>query len=696
MAQHFAVTYGMKHFITSIAGASALLASAALSFAEISVVVDHNDNEHATAQFKFKTVRQPARGDVAGPGRFTIVDGERDRNGGDLDVLHDERVSTEEDQPDESFFFRAGTDGGRILVDLNTVIELKQINTYSWHPKDRGPQVYHLYASEGKADGFDARPKKGTDPEKCGWKLVAKVDTRPKQGELGGQYGVSISDPAGAIGKYRYLLFDIFRTENTDGFGNTFYSEIDLIDANAPTPASAVSEVAANQPAEKTFEAEGGKYQITINTTAAPDLTEWAEKELAPVALEWYPKIVKMLPSDGYEAPKQVTITFKANMGGTPAATSGGRIGCNIGWFRRNLKGEAKGSVVHEMVHVVQQYGRARRTNANATRSPGWLVEGIADYLRWFKYEPQSRGAEISRRGLANASYDRSYRVTANFLNWASDKYDTNLVASLNAAAREGRYEEGLWEKRTGHKLQDLGDEWKKALEAKLGTQASTANAAKINTLTETEKAAGWKLLFNGESLQGWHNFKREGIRPGWQLKDGSLACVDPHNAGDIVTTDQFEWFELQLDYNISPGGNSGIMFHVTEEGGAAWATGPEFQLEDNEKASDPVRCGWLYGLYQPPLDPKTGKTLDATKPAGEWNHIRLLISAEKCEHEINGVKYFDYVLGSDDFNSRVAKSKFAKMPLFAKPSKGAISLQGDHGQVAFRNIKIRPIQTAK
>ncbi len=212
------------------------------------------------------------------------------------------------------------------------------------------------------------------------------------------------------------------------------------------------------------------------------------------------------------------------------------------------------------------------------------------------------------------------------------------------------------------------------------------------NTLTDAEKAAGWKLLFNGKDYSGWHNFKREGVRPGWQVKDGALICVDPHNAGDIISPDQYGWFELQIDYNISEGGNSGIMYRVTEEGNAAWATGPEFQLEDNAKAADPVRCGWLYALYQPPDDPKTGKPLDATKPVGEWNHVRLVIGPDKCIHEINGVKYFEYVLGSDDFKARVAKSKFSRMPLFAKADKGYIALQGDHGQVSFRNIKIREL----
>jgi hypothetical protein len=207
------------------------------------------------------------------------------------------------------------------------------------------------------------------------------------------------------------------------------------------------------------------------------------------------------------------------------------------------------------------------------------------------------------------------------------------------------------------------------------------------------ELPPGWKSLFNGKDLTGWHNFKSDSTRPGWQVKDGCLVCVDPRNAGDLVTAEQFDWFELELDYNISEAGNSGIIYHVTDEARSTWETGPEFQLEDNEKAADKIRCGWLYELYQPPIDEKTGKILDATKAAGEWNHVRLVISPENCEHYINGVKYFEYVLGSDDFKARVAKSKFSRMPSFAKSSKGYICLQGDHGQVSFRNIRIQPIR---
>ncbi|HEY7116839.1 MAG TPA: DUF1080 domain-containing protein [Tepidisphaeraceae bacterium] len=229
--------------------------------------------------------------------------------------------------------------------------------------------------------------------------------------------------------------------------------------------------------------------------------------------------------------------------------------------------------------------------------------------------------------------------------------------------------------------------------DAKPAAAAVAGDEATTNTLTDAEKQAGWKLLFDGKDLSGWHNFRKQGVQPGWQVKDGALACVDPKHAGDIVTADKYDWFELSLDYNISEGGNSGIMFHVTDDAGSAWGTGPEVQLQDNQHAHDPELSGWVYQLYKPPVDPKTGKPIDATKPAGQWNHVRVLISPEKCETEMNGVKYYEFVLGSPEFNERVAKSKFGKMAHFAKAESGYIALQGDHGQVSFRNIKVRPIE---
>ncbi len=203
------------------------------------------------------------------------------------------------------------------------------------------------------------------------------------------------------------------------------------------------------------------------------------------------------------------------------------------------------------------------------------------------------------------------------------------------------------------------------------------------NTLTNREVRQGWKLLFDGTTTKGWHNFKAQGVAPGWVIKDGVLT--NEHSGGDIVTDEKYDWFELQLDYNIAKDQNSGIMFHVADDGDATWHSGPEIQLFDNKVDPNGQLAGWLYQLYTSPVD--------ATKPAGEWNHLRILISPKKCLTEMNGVKYYEYVLNSEDFKARVAKSKFKDMPQFAKIAKGSIGIQGDHGVVSFKNIKIRPIK---
>lgn len=213
------------------------------------------------------------------------------------------------------------------------------------------------------------------------------------------------------------------------------------------------------------------------------------------------------------------------------------------------------------------------------------------------------------------------------------------------------------------------------------------AEEAAPNTLTDKEKAAGWKLLFDGKTTEGWTNYKKDSVSPGWQVKNGELTRADK-NAGDIVTKEKYAAFELTLDYKISKGGNSGLMFHVTEEGGTPWMTGPEIQIQDNKDGHDPQKAGWLYQLYQPDAN------VDATKPAGEWNTLRVLISPEKSTVWMNGTKYYDFVKGSKDWDEKVAKSKFGKMAAFGKPTSGMISLQ-DHGnEVAFRNVKIRVIET--
>lgn len=214
------------------------------------------------------------------------------------------------------------------------------------------------------------------------------------------------------------------------------------------------------------------------------------------------------------------------------------------------------------------------------------------------------------------------------------------------------------------------------------------------NSLSDSEKKAGWKSLFDGKTTKGWRNYKKQEISNGWQVKDGALTRADK-GAGDIITTEKYEEFELSLEYKISKGGNSGIMFHVIEQAGPPWHSGPEIQIQDNVDGHDPQKSGWLYQLYQPANDPKTNKTLDATKPVGQWNHVHLIIAKDKCELNMNGLRYWSCKLGSPDWNEKLAKSKFAKLEMFAKAGQGFICLQ-DHGDmVAYRNIKIRTLNSA-
>ena len=206
--------------------------------------------------------------------------------------------------------------------------------------------------------------------------------------------------------------------------------------------------------------------------------------------------------------------------------------------------------------------------------------------------------------------------------------------------------------------------------------------AQKPNALTADERKDGWTLLFDGRTLKGWRNFRAEGVRPGWEVEDGALVCADPHTAGDIVTEHKYEWFTLELDYRLSSGGNSGVMFHVADEGGATWQSGPEIQLHDRRDGPETQKSGWLYGLYS--------ASGNAARPEGKWNHLRLVVTPQGCSTELNGVPYVQFVLGSEDFRARVQRSKFGAMPLFAKIDRGRIALQGDHGVVAFRNLKLR------
>jgi len=222
------------------------------------------------------------------------------------------------------------------------------------------------------------------------------------------------------------------------------------------------------------------------------------------------------------------------------------------------------------------------------------------------------------------------------------------------------------------------------------------------NTLSEAEQRGGWKLLFDGGSAAAFRNYQKESLGDGWQVRDGALVRA-AQGAGDIVTRDQFGAFELQLEYRIAPGGNSGIMFHVSEDEPQPWRTGPEVQILDNAAGKDPQKAGWLYQLYTPTtpgwvrqLEEAAGRQvpehLDATRPAGEWNHVYLRVAPGGSEVAINGVVYERFQKGSKDWHERVAKSKFAAFETFGRADRGHVCLQ-DHGdEVAFRSIKVREL----
>jgi hypothetical protein len=173
--------------------------------------------------------------------------------------------------------------------------------------------------------------------------------------------------------------------------------------------------------------------------------------------------------------------------------------------------------------------------------------------------------------------------------------------------------------------------------------------AQPANQLTTSESLSGWKLLFDGESTAGWRNYGKQELSSGWKVVDGALVRAE-NGAGDIVTTGKYKAFELSLEYNISKGGNSGVMFHVTENRNPPWHSGPEIQVQDNRDGRDPQKAGWLYQLYKPGRDNSTGEPIDATRPAGEWNQLYIRIAPNQCEVSLNGVMYYRFKLGDQQW----------------------------------------------
>ena len=220
--------------------------------------------------------------------------------------------------------------------------------------------------------------------------------------------------------------------------------------------------------------------------------------------------------------------------------------------------------------------------------------------------------------------------------------------------------------------------------------QEAEAAPTPVNVLTDEEKAAGWVLLFDGQSMNGWRSYKNS-EQDCWDIQDNALHCkgaMDADKRADILTTEQYENFELAFDWKISPGGNSGVMYRTSEEFDAPYYSGPEYQIIDDAgykgDLSEMQKAGANYEMHI--AENKT------TASVGEWNTSRIVVNGDHCEHWLNGTKVLEYEFGSADWKARKQASKWKDAAGYGMTRKGHIDLQ-DHGhEVWYRNIKIKTL----
>ncbi len=208
------------------------------------------------------------------------------------------------------------------------------------------------------------------------------------------------------------------------------------------------------------------------------------------------------------------------------------------------------------------------------------------------------------------------------------------------------------------------------------------------NHLSKSDQTAGWQLLFDGKTMNGWHNYNAQGMK-GWEVREGCLVALS-QGSNDIVSDREYENFELSLEWKVSPGGNSGIFFNVVESPKyeALYMTGPEYQLVDDIGFEYPLepgqKSGANYGMH-PPM-------VAASKPAGQFNHTRILVNKGQVTHWLNGQKTAEYQLWTPEWEALVKKGKWKDFPSYGRARKGKLGLQ-DHGKVTwFRNIKVRAL----
>lgn len=215
----------------------------------------------------------------------------------------------------------------------------------------------------------------------------------------------------------------------------------------------------------------------------------------------------------------------------------------------------------------------------------------------------------------------------------------------------------------------------------------------------QTAADEGWIVLFDGTNTDEWRGYGKESFPEGaWVVEDGALHIKgsgrgEAGGGGDVITKRKFSNFELELEWKVSEGGNSGIFYLAQEiDGEPIWKSAPEMQILDNERHLDAKlgkdgnrQAGSLYDLI--PAVPQNAK------PAGEWNHVKVMVYKGTVVHWMNGENVLEYHLWTDDWNNMVLDSKFKDYEWFLNTAEeGHIGLQ-DHGDdVWFRNIRIREL----
>jgi hypothetical protein len=398
--------------------------------------------------FALGKVPTPALNDLGTKAKFTLTAGSRDANGADLLALTDGQVPKGDDEPRSNFFLDSQTKQGRLVAELEAATELASVATYSWHSDSRAPQHYRLYGTAQTT--ADAAQEKD-------WQLLGEVDT---QASGAGQHGVVITGEGGKpLGKFQKLLFIIEPNADRRGFGHTFFSEIDILATDGPP-------VARYTPPQKILhhfdgpEVSGKKLHVTLDATASPDLVPWFRETTMPQLMQWYPKVAKLisLPGKTPPAPSSYSIVLQEGQimpgrDGIPAFAVGDRIVVSSKFMRAERDRESLGCLIHEMVHVVQ-FGAGQR----ARNAPTWLYEGATDYIRWFLYEPERKGAVI--RDASKVRYNDSYRTTANFLDWVARNHCAEILQRVHEAVHSG-YDVAQWKTWTGKDVAELEAAWK-------------------------------------------------------------------------------------------------------------------------------------------------------------------------------------------------------------------------------------------